>query len=71
MAKKNKIDIKKDVFDARKALGMVAVSPRDKVAMKTFYKFYNKKHNLKLWLVKFEKDGFNIKNSNELKDLIK
>ena len=55
-----------NLIDKVKALGMVAVSPRDREAMKMVYKFYNKRHSLKVWLGLFEKEGFNIKNKEQL-----
>lgn len=59
------------IISKKKALGMVAVTPRDTLAMSKVYKNYEREHKLGAWLAKFEKDGFNILNSDELKKLIK
>lgn len=52
-----------------KALGMVAVSPRDAYAMKMIYKKNTDELTVSEWVDKFTADGFNVKNSEELKKI--
>lgn len=54
--------------DKTTALGMVAVSERDRHAMKTIYKSIPNDHSKSIsdWLIKFEEDGFSVKNKEDL-----